>query len=129
MRKQSYFDLASTLWAVVLVQDVDVVAVAETVSDKTATSRLSVPWTVWRSGALLWSALMAFCGLRRQTPKSRNCWTASARSQQEFRQVELDLQQTERDLLAKRDVIAKGIMTKWSQRFKSGSRMSKRYSI
>lgn len=28
--------------------------------------------------------------------------------QQEFRQVELDLQQTERDLLAKRDVIAKG---------------------
>ena len=75
---------------------------------------------------------MAFCGLRRQTPKSRELLDGQREKfQQEFRQVELDLQAKPNvTFFAKRDVIAKGDYDKNGHSVsKAGRDCPKRYSI
>ena len=112
MRKRNrILTLASTLWAVVFGSAmVDVVAVAETVSDKTAPQGKAVGSV--DSMEVRRIAVVSLDGVLRAAAANTKIKELldgqREKFQQEFRQVELDLQQTERDLLAKRDVIAKG---------------------
>ena len=102
--------LASALFAVVFgVASMTTIAVAQTASDTTA-----APGTGSDAGASMEVrriAVVSLDGVLRAAAaniKIKELLDGQREKfQEEFRQVELDLQQTERDLLAKRDVIAK----------------------
>ena len=102
--------LGSALFAVVFgVAMMTTIAVAQTASDTTAgqgtTADTGANMEVWRIAVVSLDGVLRAAAANTKIKELLD--GQREKFQEEFRQVELDLQQTERDLLAKRDVIAK----------------------
>jgi len=102
--------LGSALFAVVFgVAMMTTIAVAQTASDTTAgqgtAADTGANMEVWRIAVVSLDGVLRAAAANTKIKELLD--GQREKFQEEFRQVELDLQQTERDLLAKRDVIAK----------------------